>query len=196
MAGIFTDNCTMRWIQTLPLINRVWFLVIGTILITGYFLSGAFFSFALCPFLFRSSLIALLASLPVGVALVVTRTYRRCWSIGPVLFVAGIVGFYTSAFFIDTGNEFLDRAARRGLTSWLIQQLDSGHHGPDVVDSHGNSLLMKAAQYGHTEMVRELLKRGARTGYRDGDGDTALSVAIRYKHPECVKLLRDAGARR
>ena len=54
---------------------------------------------------------------------------------------------------------------------------------------------MQAELLAQLWMVKELLLRGARTGYRDGDGDTALSVAIRYKHPECVTLLRDAGAR-
>jgi Ankyrin repeats (3 copies) len=135
--------------------------------------------------------IYLLSVFALPLAFVIRIFLKRFAGLALGLIVFTPLGFYGTMIW-ESGDEMCHKAARNGSVAWLNTVLKGG---PDVVDTHGNSLLMKAAQYGHTEMVRELLQRGAHTGYRDGDGDTALSVAIRYKHPECVKLLRDAGAR-
>ena len=120
-----------------------------------------------------------------------------------VLFVAALLaGIFSFAgvcavAFVETGDQDLVcDYARHGSTQSLIEWLDKGCHGPDVVNTHGSSLLMLAAQYGHTDTVRELLRRGALTDYRDFDGDTALMMARRYGHNEIVALLQAAGARR
>lgn len=54
--------------------------------------------------------------------------------------------------------------------------------------------LMAAAQGGHLEIVRELIRHRPDLEHRD-DGQTALRLAIRYDRPEIERVLIAAGAR-
>lgn len=149
---------------------------------------------AVVPVLFLTGLLGVPASLVLWLTtFCLTGKPRRYGKIAAVvLLLYAPCGFY-GAIAGETVDEMCHKAARNGSVEWLRSVL---HGGPDVVDTHGNSILMKAAQYGHTGVVRELLKRGARTNYRDSDGDTALALAERYKHTEIITLLREAGAHR
>jgi ankyrin repeat protein len=55
----------------------------------------------------------------------------------------------------------------------------------------GTSVLMLAAQYGKTDVVRELLRRGADPRVHDIHGNDALWYANRGRHDEVVTILRD-----
>eukprot|EP00242_Pyramimonas_sp_CCMP2087_P001271 CAMPEP_0198227982 /NCGR_PEP_ID=MMETSP1445-20131203/111440_1 /TAXON_ID=36898 /ORGANISM="Pyramimonas sp., Strain CCMP2087" /LENGTH=101 /DNA_ID=CAMNT_0043908201 /DNA_START=12 /DNA_END=313 /DNA_ORIENTATION=+ len=60
--------------------------------------------------------------------------------------------------------------------------------------STGVTALMGAAQGGHTEVVRELLHKGADANATDDDGETALMRAAWKGHTEVVRELLQKGA--
>lgn len=57
-----------------------------------------------------------------------------------------------------------------------------------------SELLLHAAEYGHTDIVELLLKKGADIEYKDGDGDNALMLSTMNGNTETVGLLLDSGA--
>ena len=61
----------------------------------------------------------------------------------------------------------------------------------DVADENGFTPLMAAVQYGHVDLARELLNRGADPNKRDADGQTSLHHA---ETAACLRLLLDRGA--
>jgi hypothetical protein len=65
---------------------------------------------------------------------------------------------------------------------------------PDAVREGGLTSLMSAAYVGATELVEDLLRRGADIGAQDADGFTALMYAANGGQDEIVRLLIDAGA--
>ena len=66
---------------------------------------------------------------------------------------------------------------------------------PDEKDSSGKTLLMKAAQTGDVEKIRQLIYSNANVNLKDNDGWTALMYAVRYSESfECVEELLHAGA--
>ncbi len=66
---------------------------------------------------------------------------------------------------------------------------------PDEKDNSGKTLLMKAAQAGNIEKIRQLLYSNANVNLKDNDGWTALMYAVRYSESyECVEELLQAGA--
>jgi ankyrin repeat protein len=150
---------------------------------------------ALIPTLFWLSLLAIPGSIPLGFLLARHAHYSRYAPLSVLVAALG-VGGVLFGFIWDLSLDPLQEAARHGSTQLMTTQLDDHRLGPDVVDTHGSSLLMIAAQYGRPEVMKELLQREARTNYRDGDGDTALMMAERYGHQECVRLLLAAGAHR
>jgi ankyrin repeat protein len=58
--------------------------------------------------------------------------------------------------------------------------------------SWGNTALILASMWGHTEVVRFLLSKGANTSLKNKDGNSALEEA---KNPEIRRLLTDAKSR-
>lgn len=64
----------------------------------------------------------------------------------------------------------------------------------DTVDKNGMSALMYAAQHGSTEIVEQLISRGAKINVQNRYGDTALMLAVKGNHLEIVKKLLDNGA--
>lgn len=66
---------------------------------------------------------------------------------------------------------------------------------PDEKDNSGKTLLMKAAQAGNVDKIRQLLYSNANVNLKDNDGWTALMYAVRYSESyECVEELLQAGA--
>jgi hypothetical protein len=65
---------------------------------------------------------------------------------------------------------------------------------PDAVRQGGLTALMSAAYLGATELVEDLLRRGADLAAQDEDGFTALMYAANGDQDEMVKLLIGAGA--
>lgn len=54
----------------------------------------------------------------------------------------------------------------------------------------GNTLLMWASLFGQTEVVGELLTRGANVNVVNNDGDTAITMARKQGYSDIVTLLR------
>jgi hypothetical protein len=55
------------------------------------------------------------------------------------------------------------------------------------------TLIMVAAAKGHTELVRELLRRGADAAAKSNEGDTAASLASKKGHEAVAELLTSGG---
>ena len=65
-------------------------------------------------------------------------------------------------------------------------------YGADInfqESSHHVSCVQRCCTYGNTECLDVLLRAGANTEPRDGDGDRAIQQAVFSERPECVKLL-------
>ena len=90
-------------------------------------------------------------------------------------------------------------AAKKGCFDRVRDLLDQYHPYTAAVDietrnKHGNNALIKAAEYGQTEIVRFLIGVGAKINVRNNYNDTALTEAAEYGRAEVVKLLIEAGA--
>ena len=57
-------------------------------------------------------------------------------------------------------------------------------------DYWGNTALTAAAQKGHTNIVKLLLKSGADADIEDKDGETAFTLAAQNGYTKIVKLLK------
>ena len=84
-----------------------------------------------------------------------------------------------------------DKEGPVNFSDYVYEPIDN----PDLADSFGATLLMKAARSGNDWQVKALLEAGAKVNLKDNDGWTALMYAVRYQEGlECVQLLLDAGA--
>lgn len=102
-------------------------------------------------------------------------------------------------------DERLFRAARHGDRVGVEQSLAAGAKVTDVSPIDGKTALFRAAVFGHADVVRLLLERGADPAARGYDGRSALEVieAVREeeKHPRphaldaVADVLRGAEAR-
>ena len=61
-------------------------------------------------------------------------------------------------------------------------------------DSHGNTLLLLAAQQGSKRMCKFLLRRGANINAQNLAGNTVLHFCFTYSHTELGKYLMQRGA--
>ena len=65
----------------------------------------------------------------------------------------------------------------------------------DSVNWGGSTTLQYAAVYSHTDVMHELLQRGADVNKRDRDyGRTALHYSARYNSTDAIRLLLQNGA--
>jgi ankyrin repeat protein len=77
----------------------------------------------------------------------------------------------------------------------LIEVFADKGIGLDQPDLHGRTALYVAAEFGHSESIRALAKRGASINYQLPDnGPTALAVAVANQKLEAVRLLLAVGA--
>ena len=77
--------------------------------------------------------------------------------------------------------------ARNGQTELLAAYVDAGL-AVNLTDSNGDTLLILAAQHGHTDTVQALLARGADASRANARGQTALTSGT----AACARLLREA----
>ena len=153
MAGIITNNYPMRWIHALPQPRHVWLLVA----ISGLMTLGVICNLvplALIRVIYLASTVAFPLAVVLGIPVCFIPRLRRWHGVISGLILFAPLGFYSTMIW-ENNDEMCHKAARAGSVEWLNTVL---HGGPDVVDTHGNSLLMKAAHYGRTEMVKELLQ--------------------------------------
>ncbi len=80
----------------------------------------------------------------------------------------------------------LDKLVQRQNQEISLQQEDT-----DYQDSQGHTVLMDAAQKGHTGLVQKLLEVKANTSLTNKQGKTALMLAQEAGHQEIVQLLQD-----
>lgn len=91
----------------------------------------------------------------------------------------------------------LIEAIEKGSYCDVQKHLDNGtnansRHGKDL--SHRKPLLSYAAMYGHTNIMKLLIERGANVDKADRHGRTPLSWAAEHCHFGAVKLLVERGA--
>ena len=84
------------------------------------------------------------------------------------------------------------------LLSTCMLDINKAHDGGEDYhfydDYEARTPLFEAARNGHTDVVRLLLKRGAKPNIAHDFGDTPLLMAAEDGHTEVVKLLLDGGA--
>lgn len=72
----------------------------------------------------------------------------------------------------------------------VIERMNVNHRNVNGTDQFGWSALMMAACDGHIDVVKFLIRRGAKTDIEDKQKDTALSLAMRNKHQMVVNFLQ------
>ncbi len=89
-------------------------------------------------------------------------------------------------------------AARRGALGYVNTLLEEFADVNAQSSVDGETALIKAARYGHADVVIELLKVGAKIELKDNDGWSALMHAAYYcgdesftKHPEHEKVVKE-----
>ena len=85
-------------------------------------------------------------------------------------------------------------AAWRGEFDLVKEVVDAKVVDVNVVDSDGVSALRFSAQYGHLEITKYLLERGANPNLRAKDGLDPLLSAIDFGNLEIVEILLSHGA--
>ena len=61
----------------------------------------------------------------------------------------------------------------------------------NIQDEYGNTALILASHYGHTEVAKLLIEVGAKLDIQNKDGYTALICASKNGYTEIVKLLKN-----
>ena len=74
-----------------------------------------------------------------------------------------------------------------------IESLQDKEFDPNLV-FNGSPLLLSAADYGQTEVIQFLIKKGASVNIPSKHGITPLLAAIYEDHVEAVKILIQSGA--
>jgi ankyrin repeat protein len=83
--------------------------------------------------------------------------------------------------------------ARNGDTGGLLALVRAGVP-VNLTNSTGDTLLILAAYYLHSDLVAALLAAGADTGRVNDRGQTALAAAVFRQSADSVRALLDAGA--
>ena len=119
------------------------------------------------------------------------------WGLVAVIGVAYFV-FVTQGPAFSDEDERLFRAARHGDRAGVERSLEAGAGVADLSPLDRKTALFRAAAFGHAEVVRVLLEKGADPATRGGDGKTALDVVIEArndeKKPEAQRALDDVAA--
>lgn len=88
-------------------------------------------------------------------------------------------------------DERLFRAARHGDLAGVAQSLAAGGRINAAAPIDGKTAIFRAAVFGHAELVRDLMKKGADPAVRGADGKTVLEVVAAARSQE-----RDAARAR
>lgn len=83
--------------------------------------------------------------------------------------------------------------ARQGLTGPLGEMIDAGVP-IDIQNPRGDSLLIVATYAEKSEVVDELLRRGAALDTVNANGQTAIACAVFRRNEPLLRMLLDAGA--
>jgi ankyrin repeat protein len=92
-------------------------------------------------------------------------------------------------------NSELMQAAVRGDDA-RVRDMVSHNANVNYSDHDGDTALHAAAEYGHPEVIRSLVRQGkAQVDVRDDDGHTPLHFAAQHGQLDAVKALVECGAR-
>jgi ankyrin repeat protein len=86
-------------------------------------------------------------------------------------------------------GDALHSAAAGGQVSELEKFLKLGMDVDGVIERNGETALMSAAYFGHSNIAHFLLDYGCDTTLRNRCGETALDIAREQKHLDCVQVL-------
>ena len=92
------------------------------------------------------------------------------------------------------GQKPLLIAATKGCKEIVEILLQNGIEVDDASEIDSTTALMKAAKYGHFDLVKMLLEKGAQINKRNRHGNTALMFAVQNNQTEIVKQLLEAGS--
>jgi Ankyrin repeats (3 copies) len=81
-------------------------------------------------------------------------------------------------------DERLFRAARHGDKAGVERSLAAGARLDTAAPIDGKTALFRAAIFGHADLVRELLKKGADPNARGNDGKTVLEIVTAARNEE------------
>eukprot|EP00966_Prymnesium_polylepis_P010268 236780-Prymnesium_polylepis.1 len=87
-------------------------------------------------------------------------------------------------------------ACERGEDALVKQMLVKNKQDIEARNSHGHTGLWLAAAFGHTNMVKFLIERGANVDAADKNRRSVLMIAVFTRHTEAVRMLVDRGANR
>jgi ankyrin repeat protein len=88
----------------------------------------------------------------------------------------------------------LMRACAEGDLARAVELLDGWRSNVDAQDAAGLAPLHFACKFGHIEVARQLVARGAKLETKNKNGNTALNLASLSGHTAIIRLLLDAGA--
>ena len=91
----------------------------------------------------------------------------------------------TNVFYTASVSSVFD-----GMANVVGVILDKSSLQVDQQGITGNSLLMWAAYFGQTAIVKNLIKRNANALLKNNDGDTAITLARKQGYSDIVTLLR------
>ncbi len=91
------------------------------------------------------------------------------------------------------GKELIEAAKNGHIDIDTIRRLIKDGADPNAKNDHGDTALMLAALYGHTNTVKLLIKKGAKVNAKNNDGDTALMAGMHDRY--IVNLLIKKGAK-
>jgi ankyrin repeat protein len=116
----------------------------------------------------------------------------RILALVSITLLVAFAAFHQSDSTPESDAALLDIAEQGDLSA--LNALLTSSTGVDVRDSCDWTPLMKAALYGHVEVVVRLLDAGAEVDAQDNGGYTAMMLAASNNHAEIVDLLLSRGA--
>ena len=87
-------------------------------------------------------------------------------------------------------------ACERGEDALVKQMLVKNRQDIEARNSHGHTGLWLATAFGHTNIVKFLIDRGANVDAADKNRRSVLMIAVFTRHREAVRMLVDRGANR
>jgi hypothetical protein len=126
------------------------------------------------------------ASSVLSALLGLNRAGRILYTLLFVLAVPAILAWFVLVprLQFSEADERLFRAARHGDLAGVSQSLAAGARIDATAPIDGKTAIFRAAVFGHADLVRDLLKRGADPNGRGNDGKTVLEVVAAARSEE------------
>ncbi|KAH3745073.1 gamma-secretase-activating protein [Pelomyxa schiedti] len=96
---------------------------------------------------------------------------------------------YMFMYLTGTKEKDIFHYSSEGDVARVIEFLDKEGAEVDATDDEDRTPLLWAADRGHLNLVKELLRRGANVNHQDSDGQTALHYSVSCGHKELTEYL-------